>query len=147
VSYRSKHNPFETRTMSGLGLVPNEVVGYRLKPDWYSWNVVLVKRHGPQSKQAGAEYDTTLAHCKTLAFAVRSMLDHAVRHHAARAQREVEAATGSIADAQSVLNAVELAKADVMVAIARLQAELDQAGLKNKHVIQTLGAPADAAEL
>lgn len=132
--------------MSGLGLVPNEVVGYRLKPDWYSWNVVLVKRHGAQSKHAGTEYDTTLAYCKNLSFAVAKMLDHAVRVHGERAQQEVEAVSGSVAQAEAILNVVELAKADVMTAISRLQAELDAAGLKNKDVIRLLGsAPEEPA--
>lgn len=132
--------------MSGLGLVPNEIVGYRLKPDWYSWNVVLVKRHGASSKAAGTEYDTTLAYCKNLEFAVRWMMDHATRLHGARNQADAEAATGSIAQAQAVVDAVQAAKVDVLAAIARLQADLDAAGLKNKDVIKLLGATPEDAE-
>lgn len=61
--------------MTGLGLVPNEVVGYRVVPDHTSWNVALVKKHGKESKKAGQEYAQTLGYYKDLKSALLSIHD------------------------------------------------------------------------
>jgi hypothetical protein len=50
----------------GLGLIPNEVVGYKIIPDEHNWTVCIVRKYGVQSKKAGEEYATPLTYCKTL---------------------------------------------------------------------------------
>lgn len=124
-----------------LNLVPNEVVGYRIKPDWYSFNVVLVKRHGPQSKNAGKEYETTLAYCKNLEFAATWLMAHATRMHGELSQAERESVDGTVADAQALAAAMVAAKKEVLAAVAGLQQQLDAAGLTSKHLVQRLGSP------
>ena len=129
--------------MSGLGLIPNEIVGYRFKPDWHSWNIVLVKRHGPQSKHAGEEYETVLAYCKNLDFAATWMMNHAARTYGAQGQEAVRAVTGSAYETQALVDAMAKAQASVHAAIMRLQRELDDAGLRNKDLVNVLGGPSD----
>lgn len=125
--------------MSGLGLVPNEVVGYRIKPDWYSFNVVLVKRHGPGSKKAGQEYETTLAYCKSLSSAVHWIVSHHARVQGSLNQDDLQAATGSVADAKALEASFEGAVAKALQAVAELEARIKAAGLLNKHLVQALG--------
>lgn len=61
--------------MSKLELVPNEVVGYRIRPhDPWNWTVVLVKKHGRDSAKAGEEYDTIQGYYKSLEAAALSVL-------------------------------------------------------------------------
>jgi len=126
-----------------LNLVANEVVGYRIKPDWYCFNVVLVKRHGPLSKNAGKEYETILAHCKNLPFAVSWLVSHAARMHGELSQKEALAVSGSVADAQALAVAFEKAQADALRAVNELQARLDAAGLNSKAMVHLLGGAPD----
>ncbi len=127
-----------------LNLIPNEIVGYRIKPDWYSFNVVLVKRHGSQSKNAGKEYETTLAYCKSLPFAVNWLVSHAARMHGELAQKDQEAVDGSVADAKALAATFERARDEALRAVEELQARLFAAGLsKPKDVVQLLGGAAE----
>lgn len=126
--------------MKGLGLVPNETVGYRIKPDWYSFNVVLVKRHGPGSKKAGQEYETTLAYCKSISLAVRWIVSHHARVQGGLSQEEAHVATGSIADARALEASFAQASAQALQAANELEARIRAAGLLNKDLVKALGA-------
>lgn len=123
-----------------LNLTPNEIVGYRIKPDWYSFNVVLVKRHGPNSKAAGQEYETTIAYCKSIPFAVESLLSHATRLHGIALQKDAFEKEGVISDQSALLKAIEIARSDALAAVAELTARLESAGLTSaKKVTHLLG--------
>jgi hypothetical protein len=126
-----------------LLLTPNKVVGYRIKPDWCSYNVVLVRLHGANSKNAGKEYETPLAYCRNLEFAARWIFSHALRAASELSQAEIESIEGSFADIRGLLASVELAKDEMLRATAELQARIDATGLSQKRLVQTLGsAPA-----
>lgn len=131
--------------MSGLGLVPNEIVGWRIKPDWYNFAVVLVKRHGPTSKKAGQEYEEPLAYCASLENAVRRIISQEIRAEAERLQA-VEALEGSVASANAMLKAIQSAQKAAFAAVADLNARLAEAGLDTpKKLTHFLGGtmPAD----
>jgi len=127
-----------------LNLVANEVVGYRIKPDsvllqtWSSSNAM-----DPLSKNAGKEYETILAHCKNLPFAVSWLVSHAARMHGELSQKEALAVSGSVADAQALAVAFEKAQADALRAVNELQARLDAAGLNSKAMVHLLGGAPD----
>lgn len=129
-----------------LHLVPNEIVGYRIKPDWHSYNVVLVKKHGPASKQAGAEYETPLAYCKHLASAADWIFSHALRTRGERTQAEIEAIERSCADIRGLQAVVDLAKQDVYKAVSELQARINALGLTQKALVKALGEPEESDE-
>lgn len=67
--------------MSGLGLVPNKVIGYRVIPDTHSWNLALVKEHGENSKLAGQEYVTVLGYYKNLDHVLKAVLDKSLKEN------------------------------------------------------------------
>lgn len=121
-----------------LNLEPNEIVGYRIKPDWHSFNVVLIKRHGPASSNPGQEYDTPLAYCKDLPFAVRWLVSHAVRMQGELNQRDQARVNGSVADAQALLSGYEAAQEYARGAVAELQARIDASGLCRKELVKCL---------
>jgi hypothetical protein len=155
--------------MSGLGLVPNEIVGYRIKPDWYNFTVVVVKRFGSNSKKAGQEYEEALAYCRSLESASDWLIEHVTRVKAEQLQAEVLAAAeaqiaakgakvslkvaeGSVANARALAEAIGLAKAEAHAAIADLTARLEAAGLDtSKKLTHFMGGelpegdPAEAA--
>lgn len=105
-----------------LNLEPNQIVGYRIRPDYYSFNVVVVKRHGPSSKHAGQEYDTPVSYCKTITHAATVIFMHALRLESSKLQEDIEAATGSVAD----MKALQAAVAPALQAVERAAAELTQ---------------------
>lgn len=115
--------------MSGLGLIPNEIIGWRIKPDYYNFTVVLVKRHGPTSKKAGQEYEEALAYCKNIASSVQFLLQHVTRIEGERLQEEIQAVEGSVASAEAMLAAMVLAQKAALTAVAELDARLTAAGL------------------
>ena len=132
---------------TGLGLVPNKIVGWRIKPDWYNFTVVLVKRHGESSAKAGQEYEEPLAYCRTLPHAVDWLIEHATRVRAEDLQNAQQALTGSVADAQSLRQAIEEAHAHANKAIAELTQRLEAAGVfKPKEMLKALDADAAASE-
>lgn len=63
----------------GLGLIPNEVVGYRIVPDDHNWTVCLVRKYGAHSAKAGQEYYTPMAYCASLQFAADWILNRDAR--------------------------------------------------------------------
>ena len=115
--------------MSGLGLTPNAIVGWRIKPDWYNFTVVVVKRHGAGSAKAGQDYEEALAYCKSIEHAAAWLVDHLTRTESEHLQASAFAATQSVADVQALRTAIELAKAATLVAVAELTQKLADAGL------------------
>lgn len=107
-----------------LNLVPNELVGFRIRPDWYNFKVVVVKVHGEGSRQSGVQYDTPLAYCKSVESAAEWLLQHATRVRGDMAQQDAQALSGSVADTQALLSAMAQARADVLQAVAALKEEL-----------------------
>lgn len=133
--------------MSGLGLVPNEIVGWRIKPDWYNFTVVLVKRHGPASKKVGQEYEEPLAYCSSLENAVRRIISQVTRVEGERLQASAEAVEGTVASAQALLKATELAQQAAFAAVADLNARLQAAGLDSpKKLTHFLGGTTPAGD-
>jgi hypothetical protein len=130
--------------MSGLGLVPNEVVGYRIVPDWNSYNVQMVKRRGASSKQAGQEYGETLGYCRSLEFASDYIVQHATRVYGEEMQDAEEAVSGSVGDAKALSAAIVKAQAAAISAVKELQARIDALGLDRKGLVQALGDATDA---
>jgi hypothetical protein len=129
-----------------LHLVPNEVVGYRFRADWYSINVVVVKRHGETSKRAGQEYEEVLAYCTNVKTAATWMFHHCQRAHGAEAQKLAEEQSGSLADMKALEGSVDKALAYVAQAAADLQARIDALGVSHKELVKTLERPqADSA--
>lgn len=128
-----------------LLLTPNKIVGYRIKPDWYSYNVVLVKLHGENSKNAGKEYETPLAYCRNLEFAANWIFSHALRTASELSQEEILSIEENCADIRGMLQSVDAAKTHVHLAVGELRARIDALGLSQKKLVQALGtAPADA---
>lgn len=130
--------------MTGLGLVPNEVVGYRITPDWTSFNVQLVKRRGPSSKQAGQEYGETLAYCRSLEFAAKYIVSHATRVYGEELQDANEAIKHTVGDAEALSAAIVKAQEAAINAVRDLQVRIDALGLDRKGLVQALGEATDA---
>lgn len=126
-----------------LQLTPNVIVGYRIKPDWYSYNVVLVKLHGENSKNAGKEYETPLAYCKNLSSAAQWIFSHALRSQAELSQAEIQSIEGSCADIRGLQKNVEAAQEHVLHAVAELQQRIDALGLSQKELVKQLGTAID----
>jgi Asp-tRNA(Asn)/Glu-tRNA(Gln) amidotransferase B subunit len=129
-----------------LELTPNEVVGYRFAADWYNINVVLVKRHGPNSKHAGQEYAQVLAHCKDVDQAARWLLNHILRAQGEDAQVNRQAIDGSMASVTALMELVESAVAQVNAATAELQGRIDALGISQKELVKALGGQDAAGE-
>jgi len=128
-----------------LNLVPNELVGYRIKPDWYNFKVVCIKRHGEASKAAGQEYETVLAYCKNIEFAASWLLQHVLRVRGEAAQDAQQALDDSVASTQALTQAVALARQDVLSAVAALHEDLKHLDLRPKAVALASGVAPDAA--
>lgn len=133
--------------MSGLGLIPNEIVGWRIKPDWYNFTVVVVKRFGTSSKRAGQEYEESLAYCRSIESATQWLVQHVTRVEGERLQNVVQGASGSVANAQALHDAITAAQAVALVAVAELEGRLTAAGLNSpKLVTKFLGEQPSASE-
>lgn len=117
---------------------PNEVVGYRIKPDYYSFNVVLVKRHGATSAQAGLEYETPLAYCKDLPSAVQWMHNHIARARGESLESELPQHADSLERAKALLQAFEDSRTEVLKAVAELTQRLEAAGLSKPQEVARL---------
>jgi hypothetical protein len=133
--------------MAGLDLTPNEFVGYRIKPDWYSFNVVIVKKHGKDSKHAGQEYDKVIAYCKSLPHAVEYILSHSLRVRGERAQDEQLALDKTVASTEALAAQYQAALGDALKAANELASRIQSLGLSQKDLVKALGAPeGDTAE-
>lgn len=129
--------------MSALQLIPNEIVGYRIKPDWYSFNVALVKRHGANSKNAGQEYEKTIAYCKDVHGAMQFILSHSVRVRVEVAQADLAQFESSVAFAQDFKAQFDAALQDALTAADELQARIQALSLSQKDLVRTLGEAVD----
>jgi uncharacterized small protein (DUF1192 family) len=130
----------------GLGLTPNEVIGYRIVPDWYSYNVQLIKRRGASSKNAGQEYGETLGYCKNLPFAVRYIITHATKMYGEELQDASEEINKTIGDAKALEVAIGKAEAVALAAVAELEARIAALGLDQKSLVKALGGADDAPD-
>lgn len=129
-------NYFINDFMPPMNLTPNELVGYRIKPDYCSFNVVVVKRHGPTSNKAGEEYEKPLAYCSSIENATTWLVSHVTRIKGAELQ-EIEASlTGNIADAKQLELAMQIAVQEALKAVTHLQEQLNLSGLKQKDIVQ-----------
>ena len=114
--------------MSKLNLVPNEVVGYRLHPDQWNWKVVVVKRHGEESKNAGKEYESTLSYCKTIQYAIQYIVNHVSAMEGDAEQKKTFEEKGVAADLESLKVAFEKAEKAALWAVNDLEARLKESG-------------------
>lgn len=130
--------------MAGLQLTPNEIVGYRIKPDWYNFKVVLVKKKGAASKDKGQEYEEVLGYCRSVQFAANFIISHATRMYGEELQDATEAQKKSVADAKALAEAVEKAQACALVAVQELEERIKALGLTRKELVVGLGGADDA---
>ncbi|MCC5611589.1 hypothetical protein LC612_33825 [Nostoc sp. CHAB 5834] len=121
-----------------LQLVPNEIVGYRIRPDTYSFNVVVVKRYGEGSKSAGQEYDTPVAYCKNLTSAATWLLSYVLRISGEGEQKAVEAKAGVVADTAALIRAMATAEQRVLEAVQELEARIKSSGLTLKDLNKSM---------
>ena len=131
-----------------LELTPNEVVGYRFRADWHSMNVVAVKRRGANSRNAGQEYEETLAYCKDVSHAASWLLHHIICAEGEAAQGEAQARARALADMEALMPVVRRAEEHVLQAARELARTLAALGLSQKQLVQALskGAAPAAAE-
>lgn len=116
-------------------LVPNEVVGYRIRPDQWNWSVVVVKVHGKDSKNAGQQYETPLpAYCKSLEHAVEVIFDKVAKLEGRDIQDEEFKKTGQVANVESLKDAFIKAQSAAIWAVKDLEERLMQAGIDVKTV-------------
>lgn len=139
-------DPKDGTPKSGLGLTPNEVVGYRIVPDWYSFNVQLIKRRGKSSKNAGEEYGETLGYCKNLPFAVQYIVSHATRMYGEELQNASLEITKTVGDAKALEVAIAKAEGVALAAVAELTARINALGLDQKSLVKALGGMSDAPD-
>lgn len=127
--------------MSGLKLVPNEFVGYRVKPDYYNWTVVALKRHGVTSQNAGQVYETPVGYYRSLTSAFGAILNLESRVQIEAAQREeaaqrddaitrgIESPSEDFCSHRSLLAAFQKAELAVKHAAESLERDLQSAGV------------------
>ncbi len=120
--------------MVGLKLVPNETVGYRIRPDFYNWDVEEVKRHGPNSKSAGEQYSRNLGHFKSLGAAASHIFNLYLRVQGALNQDQELAQSGELASLRALVETVSAAHAEVMKAVEELEQFLAEAGISRRDI-------------
>lgn len=113
----------------GLNLEPNEVVGYRVSPDAWNWTVVVVKRHGKDSKNAGMEYKEALAYPKSLSHAVSWIFNHVAAIEGRKIQELEEQKTGNCADLSALDKAFVKARQEALNAVEDLEERLKAMGI------------------
>lgn len=69
----------EDEQSTGPHFTPNELIGYRIQPDENNWTAGRVRKYGAMSKNAGLEYFTPLAYCRTLEMAAAWIVDRDAR--------------------------------------------------------------------
>jgi hypothetical protein len=131
--------------MNKLNLVPNEIIGYRVLPDTHNWTVVMVKRRGKDSKNAGQEYETPLAYCKGLENAANWIMDYVSKVDGRRIQDETFTREGVIADIESLKQGMVQGKKAVSWMLHDLERRLTEKGLEFETMKDYLKG-ADAAE-
>lgn len=131
--------------MAGLQLTPNEIVGYRIKPDWYNFKVVLVKKKGAASKDKGQEYEDVLGYCRSIEFATNYIIDHATRMYGEQYQAASLSEKKTVADAVALMDAIAKAKDCALVAVKELDERIRVLGLSRKELVVGLGEGGDDA--
>lgn len=115
---------------NALGLVPNEIVGLRIRTDEHNYTIVLVKRHGASSKYAGQTYDMPLGYHKKLDYALDALLERAVRLRAEGLAPEDTA--NSDAWALRLKEALEYATTQAKDALKELREDLAKADAQER---------------
>ncbi len=106
--------------MSGLNLIPNEVVGYRIRPDLHNWTIMLVKRRGPLSKRNGEEYGEEICYYRDLEKAVSSLFDFNMKRFTEEAQLAIQLETGELASLKALEVAIAKSKEETLTAVKEL---------------------------
>lgn len=75
VNQHAEEQEAQTSRKGVLGLISNEVVGYRIVPDEHNWTVFLLCRYGLNRMFAGEEYFRPLAYCRSLESAAQWILN------------------------------------------------------------------------
>lgn len=117
-----------TATTNKLNLIPNEIVGYRIHPDQWNWKVVVVKKHGAESKNAGKEYETNLAYCKNLTFAIKYIVNYVSAIEGDKEQKLTFEKEGVLSDLESLKVAINKAEEAALGAVKDLEERLVAAG-------------------
>lgn len=128
--------------MPALDLTPNAIVGYRIRPDWYNFTVVVVKRHGSSSSKAGETYEESLAYCKNLEHAVHWLVEHVTRVEGERLQGQLPDLSSCLVATQALEQAITAAKQAAVEAVQDLKSSLQDAALAQPAMMRKLlGAP------
>jgi hypothetical protein len=113
-----------------LELIPNEVVGYRIRPDQWNWSVVVVKVHGKDSKNAGQQYETPLpAYCKSIGSAVEVIFNRVAALEGRKLQDETFDREGLCCDLKSLKEAFFKAQDAALWAVKDLEERVKEAGV------------------
>jgi hypothetical protein len=120
--------------MSKLNLVPNEIKGYRIRPDQWNWTVVVVKAHGKESKFAGVEYETPMAYCKNLPFAIEYIMKTVSAIEGRKEQDEVFDTTGVASDLNALQKGFDKALQAALCAVEDLERRVQESGYTLKEI-------------
>ena len=124
-----------------LNLVPNEVIGYRILPDQCNWTVVLVKKHGPDSKYAGKEYSESLAFCRDIYSAVSWIVRYEAATEGRKSQEAHEKLKGDVANLKALEAVFAKAENAALAAVKNLEERLNAAGIDLKKMTKKMEAP------
>lgn len=110
-------------------LIPNEFAGYRIKPDYYNWTVVVLKKHGITSKSAGEIYETPMGYYKSIELAFKAIYELESRQHAEAAEKEGAASNPEFSYPQALVEAFKAGEAAVKQTAQLFEQDLKNAGL------------------
>lgn len=131
-----------------LDLTPNEIIGYRIRPDQWNWSVVVVKVHGKESKNAGQQYESPLpAYCKDLTIAVQTIFDRVAKLEGRSEQDLTFDTTGQAADLNSLVKAFEKAEKAVMWSLKDLEERIIESGIDLKSVGRLMNKGVEVSEV
>lgn len=126
-----------------LDLIPNEFVGYRIKPDFYNYTVGIVRRHGPNSSKAGQEYFKPLGYYKNLGMAAQGVFNFALKELGAEAQVEQEKVDRSCASVEALASQVQAALDLALQAVAGVEQKFTDMGLTKAQALKLLSLKND----
>jgi hypothetical protein len=130
-----------------LELIPNEVIGLRIRPDNYNWAVVVVKVRGVNSKEAGQQYEEDLpAFCKSLEHAVEVIFNRVALTEGRRLQDEEFKKSGLCCDLEVLKTAFVKAQEAAIVAVKELEDRLKDAGINLKDLPKIMGKPPEVTQ-
>lgn len=137
----------EVKAKKKFELIPNEVVGYRIRPDQWNWSVVVVKVHGKDSKNAGQQYETPLpAYCKNLTSAVEVIFNRVAKTEGRDIQDETFKKNGEAASLESLKEAFVKAQDAALWAVQDLESRLIESGFDIKTVNRNMLKANDLVE-